>query len=258
MSLRINFRIAKMGAKAAKKPSNTSGFYDVFEPFMTDDGSLLYLIKSVMLPLPSPDLVRNGKLIAMPIPPGFQTAAGVPITIPSEVKNTKLFPLIVSLEDKPASGDSEEHFCDASPTPSLDEGTSCAETMTSLTYFKTTTPVPPIKGNDFLKAYVEEYNKRNKGKTLYYLMTLSPNNTVQYVVFNDEKDLDKLLVQCRKSIEENKRYYLGLNGFLIYVDQWDCTVFLANYASDNITIGGKAIQVPSKVHFHVQKTAQSK
>lgn len=249
MTLRINFEIANISNKMSAEAE--TGFNEVFEEIEANEGNQFFIIRGSLKTPPSTKSIYNGKFVTMPIPPGALTHDGHIIN--GSTEKPMLIPLLTSIETHAASRVEEAHFCDAFPIEPDVTGTSCIQPDDTLTYFRSEEPLPEIKGNEFLKLYVDGYKLENEGKELYYLVAFTPNNTVQYVVFNDKKDLEDIMEKCRKSIKKGEKYFIGLNGFIIYVDQWDCSIFLANYSLDKVKIGDKKTDMESKIHFHSLK-----
>ena len=62
---------------------------------------------------------------------------------------------------------------------------------------------------------MEKYN----GKTLYYVPTITPNQTIIYVVSEKESTIKKLIATYAK--RQDDAYIIALNGWIIFIDDWD-------------------------------------
>ena len=263
MASRINFKIKKVGADA--KVSTNGGFDEVFQKVTTDDENEFYKLKADALKTAPQLTLFSGKFINMPIPPGLETLTGDKIKAPDA---SNLIHLLIAIEPIPtASSKVEMHFChEIAPEQ---RGTACTgllqqplETKQSegvqkkggghnVTYFKTKKRIPDISGNLFLDHYVQLYNLTHKGE-YYFLPTIAPNKSVIYIVSNDKNAIDALINDCPTS--KNEDYFIGLNGFLIYIDEWDCTIFFDNFLFDTVDINQNKMSIKSKATVHRKKS----
>lgn len=267
MASRINFKIKKVGADA--KVSTNGGFDEVFQKVMTDDDNEFYKLKADTLKTAPQLTLYSGKFINMPIPTGLETLTGEKITAPDA---SNIIHLLIAIEPKPTpSSKVEKHFCHEIVPE--ERGTACTgllqqplETKQSqgvkkkadghnVTYFKTKEAIPDISGNLFFKLYVDAFNAYNrfmKAEYIYLLPTIAPNKTVIYIVSNDKNAIDNLINDCPAS--KNEDYFIGLNGFPIYIDDWDCIVFFENFLFDTVDIDQNKMTIKSKATVHKKKS----
>ncbi len=234
---RINFSVSSLIKKTAL-PNDAAG---IFDKITADDGNVFYKFVNDTFPLPPPPPQKpiiNGKLIHMPIPQNFLSEKGTPI---HDLTTPLLFPLLIDLGSGPAAKGVYEHFCHDIGV-SAEQGTACAQFLQvpsgiddkkilsdnvgdNIVYFKTeNTQLPKIKGNPLLNFMVQLH----EGENLWYLPTITPNKTVIYVVFESEYAVKKYI--RKNAVGEG--YFLGLNGFIIYVDDWDCSIFFHDQVVD--------------------------
>lgn len=215
---KLNFKVRN----ANKSSSGQAGFDAVFELLTADDTNAFYKFSENSQVLLTE---FNAKLVDMPIPPGLNTKGNTPLPI-NPNSNALLIPLMIALKIGIASNQAEKHFCDDFPDNS---GNVCAQLMQQvpndeIEYFTSKdVKFPEIKGNIILKAIVDEYTKTHKGKELFFLPTITPNKTVVYMVFDEKKEITGFL----KAYDPNPNFEYGIamNGWIIYIDQWDCSVF---------------------------------
>jgi len=241
---RINFSFAPPTKLEGAKTSPSAGFQEVFEEISANHSNLYYKFTSDTLPgnppsgnLPPPEEIYNGKLIHMPIPKPFLTPSGATIN-PYPDGTPLLFPLLIELvAGSNQIMERDPHYCHETPFPD-EKGTACsafmqnpnpagsgndAPTKTNLVFFKTQkTQFPKIRHNPLLNFMVEVHN----GKDLFFLPTITPNKTVIYVVFEDEDSVHKYIA---KYADISTNYFLPLNGFIIYLDDWDCSVYFHHH-----------------------------
>jgi hypothetical protein len=259
MSSRINIKIKNVEVKTSIK----SGFEDVFQ-IITTDRNVFYKFLTDSLPIKPSSSIYNGKLIDMPIPDGLTTLSGDKIKSPD---GSNTIPLLISIEPNKATSKVEKHFCeDIQPDR---RGTACAGLLQQpieesligdsnsnfITYFKSNKKIPDINGNFFLNAYVQLFNLTYIGGYIYLLPTIAPNNSVIYIVSSFEKPIQDLIKDCPTGKSED--YFIGLNGFLVYIDEWDCTVFFNDFIFDTVDVNQKKISIHSKAVVH-RKKPQSK
>ena len=215
---KLNFKVRN----ANKSSSGQAGFDAVFELLTADDTNAFYKFSENSQVLLTE---FNAKLVDMPIPPGLNTKGNPPLPI-NPNPNAILIPLMIALKQGVASNQIEKHFCDDFPDQA---GTVCAELMQrvpkeNIEYFTATDiDFPEIKGNPILNKIVKEYEEANKKKELFFLPTVTPNKTVIYMIFDKKKALTDFL----DTYDPNPNFEFGiaLNGWIIYVDKWDCSVF---------------------------------
>ena len=265
MASRINFKIKKVGANA--KGLTKGGFDEVFEKVTTDDENVFYKLKADPLKTPTQPSLYSGKFINMPIPLGLETLKGDKITTPDA---SNVLHLLIDIEPKPVTSKVEKHFCHEMEPEH--RGTACAELLQqpidtqeskkgqkkggnrNITYFKTQERIPTVTGNVFLDYYVGLYNSTHNGD-YYFLPTIVPNKSVIYIVSNDKNAIDTIINDC--PINKGEDYFIGLNGFLIYIDDWDCTIFFDDFLFDTVDISQNKTTIKSKATVH-KKKPQSK
>jgi archaellum component FlaF (FlaF/FlaG flagellin family) len=213
MASRINFKIEKVSANTSKNDNSKVGF----ETIITDRNKF-YKFPSELLKLPPTNTIWSGKIVSFPIPPGFQTLDGQQMT--QDIIN-----LAIYVEDKPASSIKEKHFCHDFPD---NQGTTCAQFLQaqSITYYKVdtkTTPFPDIRNCKEYEKIVAKYRKKYNDKIVYYLPTITPNNTVIYIVSDNQDYIESLIVDFKD--KNSNAYIIPLNGVTVYIDQWDAWVF---------------------------------
>lgn len=262
MASRINFKIKKVGADA--KVSTNGGFDQVFQKVTSDDDNEFYKLKADALKTTPLLSLYSGKFINMPIPPGLETLTGDKIMTPDA---SNIIHLLIAIEPKPTTSSKvEKHFCHEIVPE--EKGTACVgllqqplatnqsqgvkkkEDSHNVTYFKTKKRIPNISGNLFLDYYVQLYNMTHSGE-YYFLPTIAPNKSVTYIVSNDKNAIDALINDCPTNKGED--YFIGLNGFLIYIDEWDCTIFFDNFLFDTVDISQNKITIKSKAIVHKKK-----
>lgn len=240
----LNFQVLQPTAATEAE----DGFNEVFIKLTADDQNIFYSFKEKLTILSGK---FNAKLVDMPIPPGFKTLAGQSI---NSSEKPILMPFLVDINSGFLTGkEYEPHFCDE--IHPLLAGTACANPLqpaANSTYFKTSTPVPTIRGNELLNRYVQAYNACNKEKELFYLPTITPNKTIQYIVFNDQNRLKEVLKKAAEGEKQGKKYIIGLNGFIIYVDQWDCSIFFDHFIFDKIEVGNDNLSISSTTAIHME------
>lgn len=232
---KLNFKVRN----ANKSSSGQKGFDAVFELLDANDTNAFYKFSENSQVLLTE---FNAKLIDMPIPPGLNTKGETPLPI-NPNSNALLIPLMIALKQGIASTQLEKHFCDDFPDNS---GTACAELMQrvskeNIEYFTAKDiDFPEIKGNPVLNKIVKEYEKANKKKELFFLPTVTPNKTVIYMVFDKKETLTNFL----DTYDPNPNFEFGiaLNGWIIYVDKWECSIFFydSKVIVGDVTIHSKA------------------
>ena len=55
---------------------------------------------------------------------------------------------------------------------------------------------------------------------------ITPNKTIIYVIFDKKKDLTDFLDKYDPN--PNIEFGIALNGWIIYIDKWDCSIFFHN------------------------------
>ncbi len=213
MASRINFKIELVETLKSKEESQKVGF----ETIITDRNKF-YKFPSDLLKTSSINTVWSGKIVSFPIPPGFQTLDGQYLT--QDIIN-----LAIYLDDKPASSIKEKHFCHDFPD---DSGTTCSQFLQTqnITYYKIdtkTTPFPDIKNCKEYEKIVAKYRKKYSDKIVYFLPTITPSNTVIYVVSDNQEYIENLIVDFED--KNANAYIIPLNGVSVYIDQWDAWVF---------------------------------
>ena len=217
---KINFKVRN----ANKSSSGQAGFDSVFELLTTDDTNSFYKFSENAQVLLTE---FNAKLVDMPIPPGLNTKGNTPLPI-NPNPNALLIPLMIALKQGVVSTQAEKHFCDDFPDVS---GTSCTELLQrvpkeDIEYFtNSNVQFPQIKGNPVLRAIVDDYSATHKGE-LFFLPTVTPNKTIIYVIFDKKKDLTDFLDKYDPN--PNIEFGIALNGWIIYIDKWDCSIFFHN------------------------------
>ncbi len=211
MATTINFSLAKSASKTYVKTPD-------FETLLTNDSNEYY--KFSKDPAPDPSItMHHGKLVAMTIPPGFET-------LKNEAINKETKPRILSLLINIAKGKKpkveEDHFCDLFQPE--DRGTNCVRFMQkkSITYFKTRpkkVPFPNILNSPTYQAVINDYNSKYKNQPVYFLPTINPSNTIIYVVSNDEKAITELIAKYENNPQQE--YFIPINGLIVPVDDWD-------------------------------------
>jgi hypothetical protein len=213
MASRINFKIESVQSAKTNKDSSKVGFETI-----TTDKNLFYKLPSDLLKTPTLDKIWSGKIVSFPIPPGFQTLDGQKMT--QDIVN-----LAIYLDDKPASSIKEKHFCHDFPD---NTGTTCSQFLQtqSINYYKIdtkTTPFPDIKNCKEYEKIVAKYRKKYNDKIVYFLPTITPSNTVIYVVSDDQAYIESLIADFERN--NPNAYIIPLNGVTVYIDQWDAWVF---------------------------------
>ncbi len=213
MASRINFKIELVQSLKSKADSTKVGF----ETIITDRNKF-YKFPTDLLKTSPHDAIWSGKIVSFPIPPGFQTLDGQKMT--QDIIN-----LAIYIDDKPASSIQEKHFCHDFPD---NNGTTCAQFLQtqSITYYKIdtkTTPFPDIRNCKEYEKIVAKYRKKYNDKIVYFLPTMTPSNTVIYVVSDDQAYIENLIVDFKD--KNDNAYIIPLNGVSVYIDQWDAWVF---------------------------------
>lgn len=212
-------------SKKVTDPKGGSGIGHAFSVITANDGNIFHKFNSDVLP--EIDKIMHGRVVNLSIPPGFSTPNG-------KIINDSPMRVIlqVAIDLKPGECNPSkafDHFCEAFP---LNKGTACAEflqkpikdaakstdgsSFLGIAYFKTeNTNFPSIIGNKFLNKKVQKYN----GKTIYYVPTITPNQTIIYVATTNENTIKKLISAYASKNQHD--YNIALNGWIIFIDHWD-------------------------------------
>jgi hypothetical protein len=224
----LNVRVV---APTGKKFAASTGFEETFDSIGLSNANDAYLFRSDF-PQPPNAGTYNSVYVRLPLPSGFSNKYG---KIVNSGEHT-VIPLLIYFNVGESSNDAFVHKC-SDPRFGDYKGTECAALLQSndntvietnvnnVVYFNTKdVAIPAVRGNEFFNSIITDFNKASKGKKVYYLPTVISNGSVIYVVSRDESKIKKLISQAYS--QPLSEYIIGLNGFIMQIDDWSCSILL--------------------------------
>jgi hypothetical protein len=248
------------------------GFNNTFKELVlhNHDNTFYKFSDDTLGPIVKPTTIYNGSVINFPIPEGLLDLENNPIINNPVGPNEKhhILPMLINV-DKGKVIKEENHFCDDFEPEPEDMGTACVRFLQNpldgsdsntikqgidpLKYFfyfkmKKAYLFPNLKGgtlgSSLLNVLLSLYNLKYYNQDVFFLPTVAPNKTVIFIVSNNEDKIKGLIEEYFNNPQE--QYFIGLNGIVYYIDQWNCCLF---FDDDIVDKKGKTIKSQAEIHI---------